>query len=229
MAKLPALILAVALPGPCFAGPSGPPDILSFHPASRSPSRGLPSGARLRQARLSVGCRISRLQQLAGTHDLAHGEPGLEGLRGGSDSMGGYGVLTAAGASLDPTSPFMGMVPGAFLNPYARGGSKRDAVVVKGLRAVVAIAPAGGGSLAAWRPEGLRRINTPLLLISGNPAAAAGKRPSRTRIEPRAAGRCAPCSTDPTEGPYPRTIRSGVPIDQSACRESQPVSSVTAR
>ena len=203
-----------------------------FSPSTR-PAAPLPGDCRQGRAsgrqRLSVGCRISRLQQLAGTHDLAHGEPGLEGLRGGSDSMGGYGVLTAAGASLDPTSPFMEMVPGAFLNPYARGGSKRDAVVVKGLRAVVAIAPAGGGSLAAWRPEGLRRINTPLLLISGNPAAAAGKRPSRTRIEPRAAGRCAPCSTDPTEGPYPRTIRSGAPIDQSACRESQPVSSVTAR
>jgi len=55
------------------------------------------------------------------------------------------------------------------------------------------------------------------------------QRPSRTRIEPRAAGRCAPCSTDPTEGPYPRTIRSGAPTDRSACPESQPVSSVTAR
>jgi predicted dienelactone hydrolase len=83
-------------------------------------------------------------------------------------SMGGYGVLTAAGASLDPTSPIMTMVPGGFLNPYARGGSKRDAIVVKGLRAVVAIAPAVGGTLAAWGPEGLRGINTPLLLIGGS-------------------------------------------------------------
>jgi predicted dienelactone hydrolase len=83
-------------------------------------------------------------------------------------SMGGYGVLTAAGASLDPTSPIMTMVPGAFLNPYARGGSKHDAVIVKGLRAVVAIAPAGGGSLAAWGADGIRGINTPLLLIAGN-------------------------------------------------------------
>jgi predicted dienelactone hydrolase len=83
-------------------------------------------------------------------------------------SMGGYGVLTAAGATLDPNSPIMTMVPGALLNRYARGGSKSGALVVKGLRAVVAISPAGGGTLAAWGAEGLRGINTPLLLIAGS-------------------------------------------------------------
>ena len=83
-------------------------------------------------------------------------------------SMGGYGVLTAAGATLDPTSPSMAMVPGGLLNRYARGGSKRDAVVVKGVRAVVAISPAGGGTLAAWGAEGLKGINTPLLIIAGS-------------------------------------------------------------
>jgi predicted dienelactone hydrolase len=83
-------------------------------------------------------------------------------------SMGGYGVLTAAGATLDPTSPSMTMVPGGLLNRYARGGSKRDAVVVKGVRAVVAISPAGGGTLAAWGAEGLEGINTPLLIIAGS-------------------------------------------------------------
>jgi predicted dienelactone hydrolase len=83
-------------------------------------------------------------------------------------SMGGYGVLTAAGATLDPNSPIMTMVPGALLNRYARGGSKSAALVVKGVRAVVAIAPAGGGTLAAWGAEGLRGINTPLLLIAGS-------------------------------------------------------------
>ncbi len=83
-------------------------------------------------------------------------------------SMGGYGVLTAAGALLDPTSPVISMVPGGLLLRYARGGAKRDAVLAKGLRAVVAIAPVGGGSLAAWGSEGLRNINTPLLLIAGD-------------------------------------------------------------
>ena len=65
-------------------------------------------------------------------------------------SMGGYGVLSSAGAVLDPTSPLMRMVPGGLLLRYARGGSKSDALTVKGLRAVVALAPVGGGSLAAW-------------------------------------------------------------------------------
>jgi predicted dienelactone hydrolase len=83
-------------------------------------------------------------------------------------SMGGYGVLTAAGATLDPTAPVMKMVPGGLLSQYARGGSKRDAVAVKGLRAVVAIAPAGGGGLAAWGARGLGDIHSPLLIIAGN-------------------------------------------------------------
>jgi predicted dienelactone hydrolase len=83
-------------------------------------------------------------------------------------SMGGYGVLTAAGATLDPTSPIIGMVPGGLLLRYARGGSKRDDMTEKGLRAVVAIAPAGGGALAAWGVAGLRSIETPLLIIAGD-------------------------------------------------------------
>src|SRR5882724_3281144 len=83
-------------------------------------------------------------------------------------SMGGYGVLTAAGATLDPTAPVMKMVPGGLLSRYARGGSKRDAVTVKGLRAVIAIAPAGGGGLAAWGARGLGDIHSPLLIIAGN-------------------------------------------------------------
>ena len=83
-------------------------------------------------------------------------------------SMGGYGVLTAAGAGLDPTSPMAAMVPGGLLLRYARGGSRRDDMMAKGLRAVVAISPAGGGSLGAWGAEGLRSLDTPLLIIAGD-------------------------------------------------------------
>jgi len=83
-------------------------------------------------------------------------------------SMGGYGVLTAAGASLDPSSPAAKLVPGSLLLPYTRDGAMRDAVVVKALRAVVAMAPVGGGTLSAWGAEGLRDIRAPLLLISGD-------------------------------------------------------------
>ena len=82
-------------------------------------------------------------------------------------SMGGYGVLTAAGATLDPAGPLSRMIPNGLLLPYARGGGRRDAVLVKGVRAVVAMSPAGGGSLGAWG-SGLRDISAPLLLISGD-------------------------------------------------------------
>jgi predicted dienelactone hydrolase len=83
-------------------------------------------------------------------------------------SMGGYGVLTAAGAMLDPASVAVTSVPGGLLLPFARGGASHDAIVVGGLRAVVAISPAGGGSLAAWGAQGLRSITAPLLLIAGD-------------------------------------------------------------
>jgi predicted dienelactone hydrolase len=83
-------------------------------------------------------------------------------------SMGGYGVLTAAGATLDPEGGAVKLVPGGLMLPYARGGASLDAVSVKGLRAVVAISPAGGGSLASWGAEGVRMITAPLLLIAGD-------------------------------------------------------------
>jgi predicted dienelactone hydrolase len=104
------------------------------------------------------------LQTLLGRQHLI--DPGRTALIG--YSMGGYGVLTVAGATLDPASPAAGMVPGDLMRRYARGGSMSGAVTVKDLRAVVAISPAGGGSLAAWGVEGMRKINSPLLLIAGD-------------------------------------------------------------
>jgi predicted dienelactone hydrolase len=83
-------------------------------------------------------------------------------------SMGGYGVLTAAGATLDPEGGAVKWVPGGLMLPFARGGALRDSLNVKGLRAVVAISPAGGGPLASWGAEGLRGIAAPLLLIAGD-------------------------------------------------------------
>jgi predicted dienelactone hydrolase len=83
-------------------------------------------------------------------------------------SMGGYGVLTAAGATLDPAGGAVKLVPGDLMRPYARGGALRDEVTVKGLLAVVAISPVGGGTLAAWGAAGVRMIGVPLLLIAGD-------------------------------------------------------------
>ncbi len=82
-------------------------------------------------------------------------------------SMGGYGVLTAAGGELDPGSPLVQMVPGGLFSPYARGGTSSASVRVSGVKAVVAISPAGG-SLRAWGKKGLRAITAPLLLIAGD-------------------------------------------------------------
>jgi predicted dienelactone hydrolase len=83
-------------------------------------------------------------------------------------SMGGYGVLTAAGATLDPNGPVLSRLPEHALTPYARGGAQRDYVRVPNVRAVVGIAPAGGGTFAAWDASGLADIAAPLLLIAGN-------------------------------------------------------------
>ena len=84
-------------------------------------------------------------------------------------SAGGYGVLTAAGAVLDPGSRIVTAgVPGGLLLPYARGGALQQATQVPGLKAVIAMSPAGGGALAAWGREGLAGIHAPLLIISGD-------------------------------------------------------------
>ena len=82
-------------------------------------------------------------------------------------SMGGYGVLTSAGAALDPNGPAR-LVPGGVMLPYAQGGAKADSIVVDHLKAVVALAPAGGGTLKAWGDTGLEGIRAPLLLIAGD-------------------------------------------------------------
>jgi predicted dienelactone hydrolase len=83
-------------------------------------------------------------------------------------SMGGYGVLTAAGAVLDADGPLAKEVPGGLLLPYCRGGALQSAIRVAHLRAVVAISPAGGPPWSAWGRDGLAAIGTPLLLINGN-------------------------------------------------------------
>ena len=82
-------------------------------------------------------------------------------------SMGGYGVLAAGGASLDPQSRLARMIPGGLLLPYAQGGARQAELAVAGLRAVVAISPAGG-ALGAFGSAGLQSLRVPLLLIAGD-------------------------------------------------------------
>ncbi len=101
-------------------------------------------------------------------------------------SMGGYGVLTAAGAILDPDSPLAREVPGNLLAPYCRGGALRNAVRAAHVRAVVAISPAGGPPWDAWGRHGLAAIRAPLLLINGNRDRTVGYRRAGLRVFKRA-------------------------------------------
>ena len=83
-------------------------------------------------------------------------------------SQGGYGVLTAGGASLDPNGPNMELVAGGWLKKFARGSAGAGAFKVVGVKAVIALAPGGGLPRSAWAPEGLAQITAPLLLIQGD-------------------------------------------------------------
>ena len=83
-------------------------------------------------------------------------------------SQGGYGVLTAGGATLDPAGPAMDQVAGGWLKRYARGTAGAAALTTPGLKAIVALAPAGGAGKSAWGSEGLAAITAPLLLIQGD-------------------------------------------------------------
>jgi predicted dienelactone hydrolase len=83
-------------------------------------------------------------------------------------SQGGYGVLTAGGASLDPEHPGMALVPDGWATKYARGSAEAGEIIVPGVKAIVALAPAGGGDRSAWGPAGLAGISAPLLLIAGD-------------------------------------------------------------
>jgi len=82
-------------------------------------------------------------------------------------SMGGYGVLAAGGASLDPAGGLVTRVPGGLLAPYARGGALSASLVAPAVKAVVAFAPAGG-AFGAFGAEGIAGIKSPLLLIAGD-------------------------------------------------------------
>ncbi|MGB7903906.1 MAG: hypothetical protein WCF43_04385 [Steroidobacteraceae bacterium] len=82
-------------------------------------------------------------------------------------SMGGYGVLAAGGATLDPAGGLVTRVPGGLLAPYARGGALSAALVAPAVKAIVAFAPAGG-AFGAFGAAGIAGIKSPLLLISGD-------------------------------------------------------------
>lgn len=83
-------------------------------------------------------------------------------------SQGGYGVLTAGGARLDPEHPNMKLVAGGWLKKVASDAPDAGEIVVPGVKAIVALAPGGGGEHSSWGAAGLAAIRAPLLLIAGD-------------------------------------------------------------
>jgi len=83
-------------------------------------------------------------------------------------SMGGYGVLAAGGASYEASSPLVTQMPGHLLNPYLHNGSGLADIHVKNVKAIVGLAPAGGGAFGAFGATGIAAIRAPLLLIAGD-------------------------------------------------------------
>ncbi len=81
-------------------------------------------------------------------------------------SMGGYGVLTAAGA---PLHPGLAAATRDVLAPYIAGGPRAGELKVAGLKAVVAIAPPRALRGAdMWAPPGVGAIRAPTLFIVGS-------------------------------------------------------------
>ncbi len=90
-------------------------------------------------------------------------------------SMGGYGVLTDAGAGLDRT---MAPMSRGGLTDYVSGGPAAASLRVVDLKAVVAISPAGRfGGLPAWGKAGLASVTAPTLFIVGDADTLVGYDP----------------------------------------------------
>ena len=97
-------------------------------------------------------------------------------------SMGGYGVLTAAGAPLDPK---LADVTCGVLGPYIHGGAKAGEIAVADLKAVVAIAPPMAvRGINLWAAPGVAAVRAPTLYIVGSQDRTVGYDPGvRTLFE----------------------------------------------
>jgi len=116
----------------------------------------------------------------AGQGPFAAADPGHTALIG--YSMGGYGVLTAAGAPLDPGLADMGH--GA-LAPYVAGGPRQGDISIADLKAVVAIAPPSDvRGIKTWANPSVGAIRTPTFFIVGSQDHVVGYDPGvRTLFE----------------------------------------------
>lgn len=90
-------------------------------------------------------------------------------------SMGGYGVLTAAGAPLDRG---MAARTRGVLAPYVAGAARADALRVANLKAVVAIAPPSVlRDVRLWAPPGVEAVRTPTFYVVGSQDQVVGYDP----------------------------------------------------
>ncbi|KAF1066804.1 MAG: hypothetical protein GAK45_01826 [Pseudomonas citronellolis] len=101
---------------------------------------------------------------LAGTVDTAH--TALMGY-----SMGGYGVLNAAGVGVSPVA--VGLVPGGALQARAASEPSFQQHADARIRALVAFAP-WGGRQGIFAADSLARLRVPSLFIAGDQDDVAG-------------------------------------------------------
>ena len=97
-------------------------------------------------------------------------------------SFGGYGAITVAGAQIDAASPAVKRLPAALVDRYTGAGPDVAALHDPAIKAVVAIAPAGGAPWAAWGAEGLSRVKAPLLVVAGTADRTVGYDPGPAAI-----------------------------------------------
>lgn len=97
-------------------------------------------------------------------------------------SFGGYGALTVAGAQLDPGSVAVKRLPSVLIERYTGPGPEAAALHDPAIKAVVAIAPAGGAPWAAWGAGGLAGIKAPLLVVAGTADRTVGYDPGPATI-----------------------------------------------
>jgi len=85
-------------------------------------------------------------------------------------SYGGYGVLQVGGARLDPASKVVAALPAGLVAAYAGNGPRAATLNASGIRAIVAISPAGGAPWSVWGADGagLAGIHAPLLVVVGS-------------------------------------------------------------
>jgi predicted dienelactone hydrolase len=126
-----------------------------------------------------VAAEVTR-RAAAGEAPFAHADTGRVALIG--YSMGGYGVLTAAGAPLDPS---LAKATSGVLAPYVGGAAQAGSLKVGKLKAVVSMSPPMRiGPLTMWAPGGLASIRVPTFFIVGSQDHLVGYDPGvRTLFE----------------------------------------------